>query len=143
MTKTEFEQFRELEGKMIDSDISFAIKKNHPSMLTTSRLPIANTLNFPTELEIHYIPDADAKIFTILLVGEGPICRLCVDNGAHRSCASSHKHCLVSPQCPSENLKTVVLPRPDLDGKTIEFVFSEFCALTKITHKGTFNPPSP
>lgn len=143
MTRTEFEQFRELHGKTIESHISFAPKKNHPSILTTSRLPIANSLEIQAELEIHYNPDEDSKVFMILVVGEGPICRLCVDNGPHGVCSSSHKHGLLTPECPRENLKRDVCSKPDLDGKTLEQAFYAFCQITNIRHVGIFTPPSP
>jgi hypothetical protein len=141
MTRTEFEQFRDLRDKTITSDISFSEKRNHPSILTTPRLPIVNSLDVRAELEIHYNPDEDSKIFVVLLAGEGPICRLCVDGGPHGLCESSHKHGLITPDCPRENLKRDVQPKPELDGFPISDAFAAFCQITNISHTGSLQLP--
>ena len=142
MTRTEFDQFRDLSGKKIQGDISFCVKKNHPSILAAERIKIVNTLGVDALLDIHYNPDADSKVFTIVSAkANGPICRLCVDNGPHPPCMHSHKHALLTPSCPRNNLKLDVTDRPELDGRSIAHVFGVFCKLLGIQHCGTFQPP--
>jgi hypothetical protein len=142
VTRTEFEQFRDLQGKTIEVDINFSIKKNHATLRSAERILIKNELGLDARLEIHYNPLAQAKIFTIhLLEAKGPICRLCVDNGPHPPCMHSHKHALRTPSCPRNGLKLDVVDKPELDGKTIEEVFRVFCELTNIQHNGTFHLP--
>ena len=124
MTRTEFEQFRDIQGKVIEGDISFSFKKNHPSIMAAERIKIGNALGVDAILEIHYNPDADSKVLTIVSAkAGGPICRLCVDNGPHPPCMHSHKHALLTPSCPKNNLKSDVFDRPELDGKPINEVF--------------------
>lgn len=143
MTHTEFEQFRDLPEKSIDGDIRFAVKRNHDSILAAGGIAIRNTLGVDAFLEIHYNPDADSKVFTVVSAkANGPICRLCVDNGPHPPCMHSHKHALLSPACPRNNLKTDVTDKPELDGMAIADVFKIFCGLLKIEHKGIFHSPA-
>lgn len=142
MTRTEFEQFRDLPGKTIEGDISFVPKRNHPSIIAAERIKIVNALGVDAILEIHYNPDADSKVFTIVSANaNGPICRLCVDNGPHPPYMHSHKHALRTPGCPRNNLKSDVTDKPEFDGRPIGQVFLDFCALLSIRHNGTFNPP--
>jgi hypothetical protein len=143
VTRTEFEQFRDLPGKTIDRNIDFTVKKNHPSLLAAERIPIKNALGLGANLEIHYNRKTEGKILTIIVVeANGPICRLCVDNGPHPPCMRSHKHALMTPRCPRDNLKLGVEDKSELDGKTMLEVFAVFCGLVKIQHNGIFHPPA-
>lgn len=143
MTRTEFEQFRDLPGKSIDGDIEFNAKRNHASILASDRIKINNALGVDALLEIHYNPDADSKVFSILSAkANGPICRLCVDNGPHPPCMHSHKHALATPSCPRNNLKTDVIDKPELDGMAIDRAFDIFCQILSIQHNGRFHPPT-
>ena len=129
MTKEEYDQFHDLDGKTIDGDIAFSEKKNHPSILTSDRLRISNSLKIRAELEIHYYPEDDSKVFVVLIHGVGAVCRLCVDNGPHglgEEFPSSHKHALVTEDCPKQNLKRGVHCRSDLDGKSLMESFGSF-----------------
>jgi hypothetical protein len=142
VTRTEFEQFRDLKGKTIESDIAFSVKKNHRTLRSAERIAIANDLKLVARLEIHYNPLALSKIFTIhVREANGPICRLCVDNGPHPPCMHSHKHALQTPSCPRNGLKLDIVDKPELDGLSIEEVFSVFCQLTNIEHRGKFHLP--
>jgi hypothetical protein len=142
VTRTEFEQFRDLPEKSIEVDITFSVKKNHPSLLSAERIPIQNALGLEAKLEIHYNPELDAKVFTIHVAeANGPICRLCVDNGPHPPCMHSHKHALWTPGCPRNGLKLNVEDKPELDGMPIADVFNVFCRLTNIQHHGRFCRP--
>jgi len=144
VTRTEFEQFRDLPGKVIEIDITFTIKRNHPSLMSAEKIPILNGLGLNALLEIHYNPDADAKVLTIHVPeANGPICRLCVDNGPHPPCMHSHKHALQTPNCPRTGLKLDVIDKPELDGRPIADIFGVFCGMTQIHHRGIFHPPVP
>ena len=61
MTRTEFEQFRDLEGKSIDRDIAFLVKGNHKSLLAAERLPITNALGLDAKLEFTSTPTRTPK----------------------------------------------------------------------------------
>jgi hypothetical protein len=142
VTRTEFEQFRDLPGKIIESDINFLVKKNHASLRAAERIPIINDLGLEATLNIHYNPEVDSKVFTIVVAeANGPICRLCVDNGPHPPCMHSHKHALRTPDCPRNNLKLDVTDKPELDGLPLAEVLRVFCELTNIPHTGKFCSP--
>jgi hypothetical protein len=142
VTRIEFEQFRDLQNKTIEGDIIFTVKRNHAALRSAERILILNELGLDARLHIHYNPGLDSKIFTIQVAeANGPICRLCVDNGPHPPCMHSHKHALHTPSCPRNGLKLHVEDKPDLDGMPIGEVFKVFCQLTNIEHAGTFHPP--
>jgi hypothetical protein len=143
VTRIEFEQFRDLQNKMIENDIIFTVKRNHATLRSAERIPITNELGLDATLHIHYNPGLDSKVFTIhVSEANGPICRLCIDNGPHPPCMHSHKHALYTASCPRNGLKLNVEDKPDLDGMPIEEAFKVFCRLTNIEHIGTFHPPS-
>jgi hypothetical protein len=142
VTKAEANQFYRLPSKTIVTDIRFAPKSGHPSLLVAEGIEVGNSLNWKAKLSIHFNPDEDSKIVNMHVDNEkGAICRLCVDNQPHWPCGRSHKHFVMTPDCPRQNLPSGVSDRPDLSGKTLREVFDVFCELTFITFSGEFYSP--
>ncbi len=141
MTRAEYEHFLNTEDKRIEANVTFTQRPQHPSILASGSLKIDNPLRIDATLEIHYNPDADSKVFSIVVADVGPVCRLCVDNTPHRQLGRSHKHRLGTPECPKQNLRDHVEDRPDLAGRGVEELFQTFCELARIQHIGTFTAP--
>jgi len=141
LTLDQYRDFQSDHGKKIAKGIAFTTKPNHESYLTSGRLPVVCGLAIDCYLEIQINLDSNAKSFTLVSKGEGPICRLCVDGDPHYPCGRSHKHRLSTPECPKQNLPNDVEDLPHLAGKGIHELFESFCKMTRICHAGSFAPP--
>ena len=142
MTKAEAEHFYGLPGKIIDGDIQFGQKQGHPAMRVAEGLVVNNSLGWRAKLSTPWNVDDDSKVFNIHVDTEkGAICRLCVDNQPHAPCGRSHKHFVLTPTCPRNNLPSGLTDRPDLDGKSLSEIFHAFCVMIHVTHNGNFSEP--
>jgi hypothetical protein len=142
VTRADFERLRDIDQKVIASDVRFAQRRPLLSLMAAEGIPINNANGVDARLDIHYNPDVGSKIFTVIVpTAGGPICRLCVDGRAHAPCGRSHKHSLWTDRCPRNNLPLNVVDRPDLSGQSIEDLFDEFCTMARIQFSGTFYPP--
>jgi hypothetical protein len=142
VNRTEFDAIRDIPGKVIEGDIKFARRQATLPALTAENIAIVNTGGVELRLNITYNPDVGSKTFNVYVPGVGPICRLDVDGPAHRPAGRSHKHSVQIDRCSDRNLRDGVVDRPDLAGKTLADLFSEFCHMAKITHAGTFEAPA-
>jgi hypothetical protein len=144
LNRNEFNDLRDLDAKRIDANIIFSPRKQHPSILSAEGIVIVNEVGVDAVLEIHYNPESDSKVFSVMVPSAGgQICRLCVDGNPHPPCGRSHKHSLGTPECPKQNLKSEVVDLPALAGKPIDELFEEFCRMAKIQFNGEFNAPRP
>jgi hypothetical protein len=142
VTRTEFEELRDLENKRIETDIVFSPRRQHPSTLSAEGIKIVNDFGVDAILEIHYNPNSDAKVFSVIVPeAGGPICRLCVDGAEHHPHGRCHKHSLLTPLCPKQNLKTQISDHSALSGRPIQELFDHFCQMAKIQFTGSFSAP--
>ena len=142
MDRAEFEALGDVPDKTIEEDIRFSRKKNLSPVITAEDIRIVNRLGYDLRLTIKYNPETGARNFNVHLSGVGPICRLDVDDQAHRPAGRSHKHSLQQPSCPLLNLPSVE-DRPQESERSIEFLFSRFCTMAHIEHRGQFFAPEP
>lgn len=139
MDRKEFEYLRDLPNKTIDSDIVLQKSKESAPIFATT-VYINNSINVETKLRIEWNEQTDSKTLNVWVPGTGPICRLEVDSRPHRPYGRNHKHSLEQPDCShsSENLRRNIVNKEDMAGKTIQAVFTEFCQMANIIHKGSF-----
>lgn len=140
MDRPEFEALRDLPDKVIVEDIRFSKKKNLSPLLTAEDIRIANGLGYDLRLTIKFNPETGSRNFNIHLAGVGPICRLDVDDQAHRPAGRSHKHALQQPTCPDSNLPFAEDRAID-SGRPVEDLFRRFCRMANIQHRGQFFAP--
>jgi len=140
MDRNAFEKLRDLRGKTIDGDI---IMKRNPSRrpLVAATVPIQNSEGADARLHIEWNEETNCKTLNVFVPGTGPICRLEVDSRKHGEIGRSHKHSLLTPDCPSENLKRQVTDRADLTGKDLPAIFAAFCTMAYIHHNGSIKIP--
>lgn len=140
MDRSEFEALRDVPDKVIEEDIRFTRKKNLGPLLTAEDIRVANRLGYDIRLTIKVNPETGSRNFNIHVSGVGPICRLDVDDQAHRPAGRSHKHSLRQPNCPLGNLPFVE-DRPGDSGRSLEDLFRRFCLMANIQHRGQFFSP--
>ena len=137
MNRAEFEELRDLPGKRIVGDIVLKRKKEGSTVLVSVVVPIEVDSAVVANLYVEFNEATEAKTVNVAIVGTGPVCRLDVDGKVHKPAGRSHKHSLVTPECPSDNIPRNVLDRSDLSGMSLEQVFAEFCEMAHIDHIGT------
>ena len=140
MTRLEFEQLRDLPGKVIESDIEFLAKDETSPNLVFDQVPVVNSLDWDVVLNGTYKPGIPSVTFNFVLRGVGPICRVCVNGQIHGAAGRTHKHDLTEPEDPRANLPAAVA-RPDLVGKDPKEVWDILCRQANITHSGEFKNP--
>ena len=140
MDRAEFEALRDLPDKVIEEDIHFSRKKNLSPLHTAEDIPIRNGLGYDLRLTIKFNPETGSRNFNVHLSGVGPICRLDVDDQAHHPAGRSHKHSLLQPTCPDQNLPFVE-DRPGESGRSIDVLFRRFCDMANIQHRGQLIAP--
>ena len=140
MDRPEFEVLRDLPDKVIEEDIRFSKKKNLSPLFTAEDIRIVNSLGYGIRLTIKFNPETGSRNFNVHLSGLGPICRLDVDDQAHRPAGRSHKHALQQPTCPDRNLPFVE-DRSSDSGCSLEELFRRFCRRANIQHRGQFFAP--
>ena len=140
MDRAEFEALRDLPDKVIEEDIRFSRKKNLSPLHTAEDIKIRNGLGYDLRLTIKFNPETGSRNFNVHISGLGPICRLDVDDQAHHPAGRTHKHSLQQPTCPDLNLPFVEDRKSD-SGRSLEVLFSRFCKLANIEHRGQLFPP--
>lgn len=140
MDRSEFESLRDLPDKVIEEDIRFSKKKNLSPLLTAEDIRITNRLGYDIRLTIKFNPETGSRNFNVHLSGVGPICRLDVDDQAHRPAGRSHKHSLKLPTCPHNNLPFAE-DRAGDSGRGLEDLFRRFCLMANIQHRGQLFGP--
>lgn len=142
MNRKEFEHLRDMEGKVIRGDISFARKQATQPMLVAEKILIENPAGVPLAMNINFNPETGAKTLNVYSPAEGgPICRLDVDGKVHRPAGRSHKHSVQDEHSVRRHLREGVVDRSELSGKRVREVFEVFCREARIAHEGAFQPP--
>lgn len=134
MDRTEFERLRDLPGKYVDGDI--ILQKDGRVYLESEKLIIVNSDDVDATVLLRWNPETDSKTVNVIVSGLGPVCRLDVDGTVHAPAGRHHKHSLVHPDCPVSNLGRGVVRRDDLAGQDIATVWTEFCRMANIEHRG-------
>jgi hypothetical protein len=140
MNRTDFEQLRDVPGKVIRSDIRFA-KSRQTAPVLIAEVVVESADRRDLRLTIKDNPEVSSKTFNVDVPGIGPICRLDVDGHNHPGKGRQHKHALQTERCPDRNLPDAVQARPELSGWSIRDLFKEFCRLGGISHGGKLYAP--
>lgn len=142
MNRQEFESLRDLPNKTIVADIEFQPNQGIATSLTFRGVKVDNALGYDIELIGFYKPAIPAVVFTFVVGGVGPICRLCVNNTVHGDEGRTHKHSLKEETCPKDNLPHAVARGDfDLNSQTVQDIWDRFCAEANIIHSGTLAEP--
>jgi hypothetical protein len=141
MTRSEFEQLRDLPGKRITADIVFQRSRVTSPNLTFENVVVENSLNWEVLLNGTFKPDLPSVTYNFYIksVG-GAICRVCVNGMSHLNAGRTHKHDLQHESDPRNNLP-VAVSRPDLVGKTAREVWAMLMQQANIQHTGGFIDP--
>jgi len=139
MNREDFEELRDLPGKLITDDIRFTAKRA-ASPLLIAEVAIKNDRNMDARLSITYNPEIGATTFNVS-TPIGPICRLDVGGHNHRESGRSHKHSLQTDRCPDRNLPDNVLDFSHVSHLAFRDLFDYFLNMAKIQHTGTLTPP--
>jgi hypothetical protein len=137
MDRREFEELRNLPGKIISDDIVFGLQAHTSPVMTFEGVSMGNDLGLDVVVNGAHNPAIPATKFNFVLRGVGPICRLEVGGPPHGHTGKQHKHELKEETCPGRNLPHAV-PRSDLDGKSVREVWTDLCRRAGITHTGQF-----
>ena len=141
MNKNEFDQLRNLPGKVIAADIAFTAKKDAGSdNLVFEQVEVQNSLGWDVVLNGTYKPSIPSITFNFVLRGAGPVCRVCVNGTVHGDAGRTHKHDLRTENDPRLNLPTAVA-RPDLHGRSVREVLAILCTQANINHTGALHDP--
>jgi hypothetical protein len=140
MTKLEFQQLRDIPGKIIADDITFQSTAETAPNLIFERIQVSNDLGWEVLLNGAFKPGIPSVTFNFVIRGLGPVCRVCVNGSIHKNAGRTHKHSLENENDPRLNLPGAV-PRPDLDGKTSKEIWQILCHQSNIQHTGIFNEP--
>jgi hypothetical protein len=142
MERSEFEELRDLPNKRITVDVVLRRKKIGSVVFKSLPVPILGDDGPIANLHVTFNEATEEKNINVTVVGVGPICRLDVDSNLHAPAGRSHKHALLTPDCPSENLRRQLTAREDLAGLPVDRVFAIFCEMAHIEHTGNFSIPS-
>ncbi len=140
MTPAEFQQLRDLPGKVVAADIEFKSGKDSRPNQTFEGISVLNALNWEVLLNGTYKPDVPAITFNFSIRGIGPVCRVDVNGTIHGNAGRTHKHDLRREDDPRRNLPSA-LARPDLVGLTPRQVWEDLCQRAQIQHTGVFIDP--
>jgi hypothetical protein len=136
MDRSEFERLRAFRPKTIVGDIALLRPDWLGSVHQATGVPIRNTLEPGLRLTVRWNHETERKTISVYVLGVGPICRVDADGPPHGPAGKSHKHSLITPQCPALNLRAAVAPRPDLSGLDVKVMFLQFCREVGITFEG-------
>lgn len=136
MDRLEFEALRELSDKAIRGSIRLIQKQATRPLQTAERIRIENSFGYSLLMNINYNPETGSKGINVTLAGEGAICRLDVDGTNHGAAGRSHKHSVQDEQSVRRSLRDGVVPRSDLNGKSLRDVFRDFCERARIRFEG-------
>lgn len=139
MNRQEFEELRELPGKVIEDDIRF-VAKRAASPILIAEANIKNDRNIDAKLTITFNPEIDAVSFNVS-TSAGPICRLDMRGHNHPPVGRNHKHALQNERCPDRNLPDQVGDFSKVSHLDLRGLFDYFLSMAKIEHVGTLIPP--
>ena len=137
MDRLEFERLRDLPDKYVEGDIVLKRPVRGADYFESEKIRIISSAMMDAYVVVRWNEETDSKTVNTFIVGVGPICRLDVDGKVHAPAGRHHKHSLIHPRCPDENLKRGITRRDELAGLTIQQVFTEFCRNANIRHDGT------
>jgi len=141
MDKANFVALRDLEGKFIESTISYVPIAGHPDVLGFEKVKVNTSSGVELlRLDGEFDPRSGKIVFTFIVAGVGPICRYCVNGAIHGKVGRTHKHSLRTPEDPLRNLPFAVA-REDLTELTVTEVWQKLCTEAKISHGGQFFDP--
>jgi hypothetical protein len=140
MDRREFEELRDLPGKAVNSDIQFGAPAEAAPFLLFENVRVSNSLGIDLRLNGKYNPEVRTIVFNFRIPNVGPICRVEVNSTKHGG-SRTHKHSLHLEEDPRQNLPTKVIPRPDLERKTLREVWETLCREARITHNGRLVEP--
>lgn len=143
MDRAQFETLRDLPDKVIYEEIVFAANKNAAPTVLFGPVPVYNSLNIEVMLHAHFNPNIPSLTFNFSVKDAGgPICRVDVNGNIHGNAGRTHKHELMTPDCPRLNLPTANA-RGDFDLTTMtpHEVWNIVCAEANITHRAGFQNP--
>lgn len=141
MNKSEFDQLRNLPGKVIAADIAFSERKDVGSdTLVFDQVEVQNSLEWDVVLNGTYKPSIPSVTFNFVIRGTGPICRVCVNGTVHGDAGRTHKHDLQTENDPRLNLP-IAVARPDLNGKSVREIWQTLCFQANISHTGVLKDP--
>lgn len=141
MTRQEFEQLRNLPGKLIQENIEFMQVKEMTPNLVFYNVPVLNDQNWDIRVNGTYKPGIPSITFNFALYGSGPICRLCINGTIHGNAGRTHKHELRTEDDPRYNLPTA-LPKPEMETLTARQAWNWLCENANIIHEGEFIDPA-
>lgn len=140
MTRREFENLRDIVGKVIEGDIQYTAPGECSPLLIFDNIHVQNSLGYDIRLNGKFNPLLPSIVFNFRILDVGPICRVEVNSTVHNG-TRTHKHSLWEEEDPRRNLPSNVIARPDLEGLTAKKVWDKLCIEAKITHKGVFEEP--
>jgi hypothetical protein len=141
MNRQDFEQLRDLPGKVISDDIEFASQQSSSPNLVFDGIAVKNSLNLDVVLNGTFKPEIPSVTFNFVVRGVGPICRLCVNSKIHKNAGRTHKHDLQHEDDPRQNLPNATA-RPELKDMTPSQVWGVLMSQASIKHEGSFKDPS-
>lgn len=142
MTLDDFKALRDLPQKPVADDMVFAATSN-PTIFR-SELKI-NLLGFDVVLDATYYDLTPSVVFNFRVIGNGAICRYCVNHTAHKDAASNlptrtHKHSPRNDNCfngqhnlPFANNRTDLVIT---DFEDIERIWQTICVEANIAYLG-------
>jgi hypothetical protein len=139
MNRLEFEQLRDLPGKIITEDIEFHLTQDTAPNFTFESVVVQNELNWNIVLNGTYKPKIPSVTFNFVLKGVGPICRFCVNGTFHPGSGRTHKHALGMDDDPRLNLPTAAPIQ--FGGLSVSQIWQRVCQMSNITHNGVFTEP--
>ena len=121
--------------------VRFLRRRAIAPVLAAENLMIENARQVDLRLQISFNPMIGSKTFNVSIPGVGPVCRLDVGGPPHRPAGRNHKHSLLTPRCPDQNLRENVADHPELDGWPLRYLFDWFCNASNIRFDGELFPP--
>lgn len=141
MNRIEFEELRNLPGKIIRDDIVFNVTSATGSQTkVVGPLRVENSLGIDLFLNGAYRPWEDGVTYNFAVDKVGPICRVDVNGTNHQTQGRTHKHSLTKETDPKNNLPEAVA-RPELSSMTAKQVWDVLCKEANIIHEGSFFDP--
>lgn len=141
MNRTEFEALRDLPDKRIEGDIRFSQRRATQPNLVAEDVRIDNSAGVDLRMFISHNPEVGSTTINVHVPGTGPICRLDIDGPRHRPAGRCHKHSVQGERCPDRGLPDGVIDRPELSGRSVQEIFTTFCAEAHVDVAGEFHAP--
>lgn len=141
MTVDEFEQLRDLPGKVVTGDLEF-LKTSNPDVFRCEMV-LGSFQGHEVRLTASYYDHIPAVTFNFRVTGFKAVCRYCVNNTAHIDHVTgkkvrTHKHSPESDYCFRNNLPRA-RERTDLDitdFADVQNIWDVICKDANILHSG-------